>query len=107
MIGETVTVHHPATWATGSYGERTVATWDDEDVERCAVAPGETMENLDRQATLAVEWTVYCPAGTTVEAEAQMTVRGVRYEVDGEPADWTNPYSGEAKGVVVKVGRSQ
>jgi hypothetical protein len=107
VIGETVIVHHPATWATGGYGERTVATWDDEPIPGCAVAPGDTTENLDRQDTTDVAFTIYLPAGTVVEPEAQMTVREVRYEAEGKAEDWTNPYTDTARGVVAKVRRAQ
>lgn len=109
--GETVTILHPGSSAEDDYGDTTTATWTAEDVAGCAVAPGASEENNRRQATVSVDFTVYMPAGTTVEPEARMMVRGDTdddtYEVVGEPADWRSPFTGWRPGVVVELVRSQ
>lgn len=105
--GETVVVHHPgAPGEEDGYGETTPGATDDEPVHGVAVAPGDTRENLNQQATVHVEFTLYRDTPFTVEHDAQITVRGVRYEVDGAAKGWINPYTGFT-GTEVAVGRSQ
>jgi hypothetical protein len=105
--GETVTIHHPGTPTEDpDYGTPIPGATTDEDITGVAVAPGDTRENTDRQATLAVAYTLYFDKPVLIEHNAQVTVRGDAYEVDGKPLDWRNPYTG-FMGLEAAVGRSQ
>ena len=46
------------------------------------------------------------PAGTDITPADRMRVRGVVYDVDGDPATWRNPYTGWAPGYVVQTKRT-
>lgn len=105
--GETVTILHPGVAsAPDEYGETTAAPTS-EVVAGCAVAPGDSRENTLQQPTVKVDWTVFMPSGVTVEPAAQVVVRDVTYEVEGEPEDWRNPFTGARPGIVVALTRSQ
>lgn len=105
MIGESVIIWHPVAAAPGELNEKRY-TFDEEHsdtIDGCAVAPGPSTENLDRQATVDVELTVYIPDQTvTVEPNARVTVRGTLYEVTGKPQDWRNPWT-DRRGTVIEL----
>lgn len=106
--GERVTIHHPGTVSgeTNAYGSSEPGPGTDE-VVVVAVAPGATSEQTVAQSTVSVAFTLYVPAGVTVEADARITVRGDTFEVHGEPAEWSNPFTGWVPGSVVELVRAQ
>lgn len=59
-------------------------------------APGGSSELVQGQDTVISKPTVYLPAGTGVSAVDAIVVGGLRYTVDGQPADWTagSPFTG-------------
>lgn len=50
-------------------------------------------------------FTLYLPTGTEIGPQNRVLARGETYEVLGEPAEWRNPFTGWAPGVVVQVER--
>jgi hypothetical protein len=91
--GETVTILRNGTYGTDEYGTPLPATPTPEDWEGVAVAPGDTRENLDRQATVEVTFTLYGDPIDLDEAD-QIVVRGDTYEIEGRPRRWTSPFTG-------------
>ncbi|MGZ6806389.1 MAG: hypothetical protein ACXVGG_07115 [Mycobacteriaceae bacterium] len=70
-----------------------------------AFAPGGSSEQLQGQDVVITQPTVYLPAGTDVSAVDAIDVAGQRFEVDGSPNDWQNPFTGWRPGVEVKLRR--
>lgn len=70
-----------------------------------AFTPGGSSEQVQGQDTVITQPTVYLPAGTDVSAVDAIDVEGDRYEVDGSPNDWQNPFTGWRPGVEVKLRR--
>lgn len=58
----------------------------------------------DRDAIVS-DRIVLMPSGADVLPTDRMEVRGLAYEVVGEPFDWINPFTGTAFGVVVYCNR--
>lgn len=105
-MSETVTVLRAA--ATTDRYQNTVADWTDPvrtDVAGCMVAPRSSSEDNDGRTAMIVGLTVYLPAGTDLQPADRLEVRGVVYEVDGEPGDWRNPYTDTRAGLEVAVQR--
>jgi hypothetical protein len=99
--GEAVTILHPGPASKEPrLGTPVAGPPTPEVVEGCLVAPGDTRETSVGQSTVGVEFTIYMPAGRTVEPTAKMIVRGGTYEVDGEAKHW-------GAGTVVAVGRAR
>ena len=48
-------------------------------------------------------FTLYLPTGTEIGPQNRVVVRGKTYDVLGEPAEWVNPFTGWAPGVVVQT----
>lgn len=96
--------------ATDDFGNE-VTAWADprpilNDAGKPASAfdPGGTVEPmLPGQERVITTPTLYVPFGQPIRARDQITVRGRRWEVDGDPADWKNPLVGWKPGTVVKL----
>lgn len=65
--------------------------------------PGTSSEILGNQDTVISQPELGLPPGTVVGPIDAVTVGGVTYEVDGSPNSPTNPFTGWAPGVVVKL----
>lgn len=74
------------------------------DIDGCAFNPGTSSEPLEtgRNAVLTRP-EVYAPPGADVLAGDRLVVRGVVYEVDGDPADWRSPFTGWRPGLVIRL----
>lgn len=70
-----------------------------------AFNPGTSAELVQGQDVVTTQPTVYLPAGTDVVATDAVQVAGEQFEVDGSPNVWTNPFTGWAPGVEVKLRR--
>lgn len=85
----------------------TVINWDDpddEDITSCLFAPGGTSEDHDGRNAVIVNPTLYAPSGSDIAANDRLVVRGLTYDVDGEPGDWVAA-SGWQAGMVVPLKR--
>lgn len=108
--GETVQVLTAGT-STDPYSNENAADWTSPssvDVTGVAVEPrpsGEPLQDARNQVTSG--FTLYMPPGTTITPQNRVSVRGVTYDVLGEPAEWTNPFTGWEPGIVVQVERSE
>lgn len=108
--GETVQVLTAGT-ATDPYSGKPSPDWTSltsVDVPGVAVEPrpsGGPLQDARNQVTSGL--TLYMPAGTGITAQNRVTVRGVTYDVLGEPAVWRSPFTGWEPGIVVQVERSE
>jgi len=107
--GEEVAVLEAAE-STDEYGN-TVESWDAPTtvafVQGVGVEPrpsGETF--IDSRNAVTSGFTLYMPAGVTVQPEHRVAVRGEVWAVQGDPAEWRNPFTGWSPGSVVQVGRT-
>jgi len=105
MFGETVTVRRRVQGEDDRFGNPTW-TWADDQVDGVAVAPRSSAEpaQVGRLAVIT-GLSVYLPTDTTIGPHDRLVVRGIEYEVEGEPGDWRSPYSGRRPGIEVAVRR--
>ena len=68
-------------------------------------APGGSSEQIQGQDVIVSQPTVYLPAGTDVAAVDAIDINGDRFEVDGSPNDWRNPFTGWRPAVEVRLRR--
>ena len=66
---------------------------------------GSTEVSAVWRVAVSTQPTVYLPTGTDITPADRVVVRGVTYEVDGDPADWRSPYSGWRPGLSVALKR--
>lgn len=104
--GETI-VRIRATGGRDPYGDPT-GTDERTDIPGCGIAPEQTGETIGG-GRLAVTsgLTVYAPPGTDVLPSDRFEVRGVVYQVAGEAAGWTSPYTGARRGTTIPLTRVQ
>lgn len=73
-------------------------------IEGCAAAHRESQEpDQYGRAQVVTGLQVFMPPGTDVRATDQLRVRGVVRDIDGEPFEWANPFTGWNPGVVVNL----
>lgn len=106
-FGDTVTVLRRVVGDPDRYGNATF-TFVTSDVTGCAFDPGVSTETPQtfRQA-VNTQPTLYMPPGTPIDATCQLVVRGLTYDVDGDPGDYVNPFTGWHPGIVVKLTRTE
>lgn len=79
-------------------GETTLGTWDGADelsIEGCAVAPSSTSEPLNANRQMVItNMSVYGPPGMDVLPEDRIRARSGLWDVAGESARWSNPFTG-------------
>ena len=106
--GETVIVHPYLEDGGRDDYNNPIPGWG-EDIPRpfCAVSPRVEEEDRDRQnRTMIIEgYDVYDTFDSPVGPYDEVTVRGVRYAVDGEVARWRNPFVGGPDGCMFKLKR--
>jgi hypothetical protein len=103
--GETVTVVRAGTPTEDDYGNEVPGPSTETDVPGCAVAPRSSSEDLQARDQVIVGLTVWMPSGVDVRPTDQMRVRGVLYDVDGEPGGFRSPFTGSAGPVQVALTR--
>lgn len=101
---ESFTIHSRT--VTGQDGDGNDVYSDTNTSTSGAFAPEGSTELIQGQNTVLTHPTVYLEDGAPVPAATdQMTVRGVRYDIDGEPQVFHNPLTGYEPGAVVKLLR--
>lgn len=83
-------------------------------IDGCTVAPrtlgpGSSGELTDAgRVGVVVGLTIYAPPGSDLQAHDEVTIPGVdgTWEVDGDPADWCNPLTGDRPGTVADLTRT-
>jgi hypothetical protein len=106
-FGVTLTVTRPG--GTDPYGNPLAGATHT--IDGCALWPAGSTEIVNRQATTIDEDTVGAPYDADVLAKDLITIpadlalpAGV-YEVNGTPARFKNPFTGDEAGTVIRVRR--
>lgn len=70
----------------------------------CGFDPGTSDEpTQDARNAVITRPTVYAPTGSDVLPGDRLVVRGITYEVKGNPAAWRSPFTGSSPGLVVTL----
>jgi hypothetical protein len=108
-VTETVT-RLRGTEGTDAYGTPSIswASPAELDIPNTIVAPrmaaGDELARHGRQGVI-VGLTIYPPSGSDIGYRDRVRVRGAVYEVEGEPGDWRNPFTGDRPGMEVALRR--
>lgn len=100
-FGETV-ILHTGTPTTDARGNE-VMSWTDQTVAGCPVWPRMASEITYGQDTRITGLWIVVPPEFPVTALDEVTVRGVRYQCDGEPGLYVNPFTGTNAGYQVAL----
>lgn len=74
------------------------------DIPGCGVAfTGSSETTSGGRLSVTTNATLYAPYGTDLVASDRVEVRGVLYEVAGDPSPWANPLSGVEHGLEVRL----
>lgn len=101
---ETFTIHTRA--VTGQDADGNDVYGDQDTLTRGVFAPQGATELIQGQDVTLTHPTLYLEDGAPAPAATdQVTVRGQRYDVDGDPEVFRNPFTGYEPGAVVKLLR--
>lgn len=104
-FGETVVFLTETPGGRDEMGVPTPGATVETPVSGCAVWPRMSDEREQAQSQVIVGLTVFIPPGVAVPATNRARVRGVLYEVDGEPGAYRSPLTGHASGTEVALTR--
>lgn len=102
-FGEPITVITRTKNGVDGYGDDT--STETSTTVTGAFAPTSTAELTDGGDTVISQPQAYLPPGTVVTPTSVLVIRGNRYEVDGDPADWRQPFTGWNPGIAVPLRR--
>lgn len=107
-FGVTVTIVRAAPGGVDPYGDPIPGATTRIDIPRCGLAPRMSTESTARgRQGVIVGQTVYLPDGSpTVLYVDQLEVAGVLYDIEGEPGEWSNPFTGWVPGSEVAIRRA-
>lgn len=105
--GETAVHHRFLGLIRNAQGQTVPSFADPVDLFGIGVAPGAGAEPVQGMSYRVVsKTTIYTPAGASIGPQDQVTVRGVRYSVDGDASGtWGNPFTGSSFGSAVALKR--
>jgi hypothetical protein len=102
--GETVTVVRPP--GRDRYGDPLPGSATEVDYDGCAWWPRTSTEVAVGQNTLIEGIDVFFPdSGTDVRATDRLRLRGVLYDVEGDPGEWRSELTGTEAGTQVSAKR--
>lgn len=105
--GRTIWVHSQT--GINRYGDY---TYDDagRPVHGCAIAPRASSEQTDRRDLLLIGLVVYAPPDAGITATDVITLDapdGDRWQVEGEPGLWSDPFTGWTPGQEIQLSRAR
>lgn len=103
--GEPVTRRRQQQTGTDRYGNPEYSTVDTVLTERAAFDPGGSREPVEvgREQTVTTPKLYFRKARPDLIDDDQVLVRGVVYDIKGDPADWQSPYGSTNGGLVVEL----
>jgi hypothetical protein len=108
MLGETVTWHHRTDTGRRDRYNKPILEDADDELTEVLVAPNlgdEVTGTADDTSNTRI--TLYLTARAGVHASDEVTVRGVRYKVISDEADWSTGFSDWNPGTVLQLSRSE
>lgn len=105
--GETITRIRAGVVLDPYSNEETGLDWDaviETDIANVALEPRPSSEPVqDARNAVTSGFTLYAWRAVDLTPADKVRMRGVVYDIDGEPADWRNPYSGRLVGTIIQT----
>ena len=103
--GETVVIIRSGPPTQDDYGNDVPGALVETAVAGCAVWPRTTSEDVQARQQVLEGVSIVLPFGTDVLPTDRVRVRGVLYDVDGDPGEWQSALTGTKAGVQVDLTR--
>lgn len=102
----TVTVVRSTPGGTDAYGDSTSSTERRTLIHGAIIAPVRSTEVTgDGRSAVIVGYTLFVPSDTDLTTNDTIEISGAVFKVDGQVADWVNPYTGDRRGIEVRLRR--
>jgi hypothetical protein len=108
-VGEPVTRRRQQQTGVDRYNNPVYEPVDTVLEERAAFDPGGSREPVEvgRTQTVTTPKLYFRRAYPDLNDTDQVLVRGVVYDIEGNPADWKSPYGSDVGGLVVELKRAE
>lgn len=103
--GETITILRSGAPTQDDYGNDVPGAEEEIPVAGCAVWPRSSSEDDRARMQVTEGLNIVAPYGTDVRPHDRARVRGLLYEVDGDPGEWRSPLTGAKGGVQIELSR--
>lgn len=105
-FGESVQIEAALSGIENAHGDLLEGFAQPVTVDGCAFDPGGSAESFGPGRDVVISQPrLFAPPGTVVTARSRVTVRGLLYVVQGEPAVWRSPFTGWEPGVAIPLER--
>jgi hypothetical protein len=101
----TITVLRAGEPTQDDYGNDVPGEDVETDIGGCAVWPRSSDEDNRARQQVTEGLNVVAPYGSDIRPHDRIRVRGLLYEIDGEPGSWASPLTGTKAGVQVSLTR--
>lgn len=106
-FGTTITVLRDSPGGLDDYNNPVTSTTTSTDIINCGVAPRYSSEPTEKGRNgVIIGLTILAPAGSDILFTDRIKIAGVVYEIEGDPADWSNPFTGTEFGMEIAVKRA-
>lgn len=106
-FGTTITVRRDSPGGFTAEGDPVSGTTADTAIAGCAIAPRMSSEPTERgRQGVIIGLTVYAPFGSDILFTDTILIATVEYRIEGDPADWSNPFTGATPGMEIALTRA-
>lgn len=108
-VGEPVTRRRQQQTGTDRYGNPVYEPVDTVLPERAGFDPGGSREPVEvgREQTVTTPKLYFRRAYPDLNDTDQVLVRGVVFDIEGNPADWKSPFGSDVGGLVVELKKAE
>lgn len=109
FVGEPVTRRRQQQTGVDRYGNPVYTPVDAVLPERAAFDPGGSRDPVEvgREQTITTPKLYFPKAYPDLNDTDQVLIRGVVFDLEGNPADWKSPYGSDVGGLVVELKKAE
>lgn len=104
-----MTVVRPNPGGLDAYGDPTSSTETRTAIAGAVIAPIVSPLMTDRitpgRSATIVGYSLFVPPGTDIRTSDYVEIAGVKFKIDGQIGEWTNPFTGNRRGLEARLRR--
>lgn len=106
-FGKTITVLRDSPGGLDKHNDPVASTTASATIAHCGVAPRYSSEpNTLARNGVIIGFTIFAPSGSDIIYTDRIKIDGLVYDIEGEPANWSSPFTGTEFGMEFAVKRA-
>lgn len=106
-FGKTITILRDSPGGLDEGNDPVASTTTSTDIAGCGIAPRYSSESIEKGRNgVIIGFTIFAPYGSDIFFTDRIKIDGVVYLIDGDPANWSNPFTGSTPGMEIAVKRA-